>query len=52
MMRADRADRKALGQAMMNRSTVLFLFLKLGLTDGGSSAKVQVGDLGRMREAA
>lgn len=32
MMRADRADRKALGQAMMNRWTVLFLFLKLGLT--------------------
>lgn len=32
-MRADRADRKALGQAMMNRWTVLlFLFLKLGLT--------------------
>lgn len=47
MMRADRADRKALRQAMMNRWTVLFLFLKLG-----SSAKVQVGDLGRMREAA
>lgn len=32
MMGADRADRKALGQAMMNRWTVLFLILKLGLT--------------------
>lgn len=30
--RADRTDRKALGQAMMNRWTVLFWFLKLGLT--------------------
>lgn len=50
-MRADRADRKALGQAMMNRWTVLFLFFEVG-SDGGSSAKVQVGDLGRMREAA
>lgn len=31
--------------------SILFLFLKLG-SDCGSSAKVQVGDLGRMREAA
>lgn len=51
MMRADRADRKALRQAMMNRWTVLFLFLKLGLTVV-HLLRLQVGDLGRIREAA